>query len=57
LKEKNGEKLKVYKTPCCPDDPVEPIVIKFGKVGGMDYVMNCAKFGVDQLRGVGSAGS
>ncbi len=48
---------KVYITPCYPDDPSDPIFTNFGKVGGMDSVMICAKFGVDRLRGAGSAGS
>ncbi len=54
---KKGEKLKVYISPPCPDDFCGPIVTKFGKGGDMGYVMKCAKFGVDRLRGVGSVGS
>ncbi len=47
----------MYISPHRPDDRCGPIVTKFGKGGDVDYVMNCAKFGVDRLRGVGSAGS
>ncbi len=30
----------------CPDDPSGSIVTKFCKAGGMDYVIECAKFRV-----------
>jgi hypothetical protein len=44
-------------SPHCPDEPQQPIVTKFGKVGGMDEVMKRTKFGVDRFIGVDSAGS
>ncbi len=47
----------MFISPQRPDDPSTPIVNKFGKGGDVDYVMSCAKFGVDRLRGVGCVGS
>ncbi len=44
-------------SPYCTDDPCSPFVAKVGEGGDMDYVMKCAKIGVDRLRGAGSAGS
>ncbi len=50
---KRGESEIQRFSPDCHFDPFHPIVINFGKVGGIKR----AKFGVDRLRGAGSAGS
>jgi hypothetical protein len=42
-----------YISPYCRDDPSYPINTKIGRVGGMDKVINPAKFGVDQSIGAG----
>jgi hypothetical protein len=52
-----GNPKKWYISPYCPDDPSNPILTEFGKVGDMDEVIKRAKYGVDQLIGAGSAGS
>jgi hypothetical protein len=52
---KKGEKPIVYISQRSPDDPDGPIVTKSGKVGGMNYVINCANSGVDRSRVVSSA--
>jgi hypothetical protein len=41
----------------CTDDPPKLIVIKLCMVGVTHEVIECAKLAVDQLIGVGSAGS
>jgi hypothetical protein len=46
----------VYTSPHCQDDPSDPIVTNFDKVGDMDDI-NRAIFHVDRLRDLGSAGS
>ncbi len=46
----------MYISPHSPDDTSSSIVTKFGKVDGSQHVIKCAKFGVDRLRCVGSAG-
>ena len=56
-KEKKADTPEVYISPHCPDEPQQPIVTKFGKVGDMDEVMKRTKFGVDRLIGAGCAGS
>jgi hypothetical protein len=43
-------------SPHCSDNS-HSMVTKIDKVGGMDDVIKCAKFGVDQMIGVGCAGS
>ena len=48
---------KVYISPYCPDDPLNPIATIFGKVGDIDEVINRANYGDDRLIGAGCAGS
>ena len=56
-KGEKGEKVKITCFhPLRPDNPSHSIVIKFGMVGGMVDVSNCANFGVDRLRGARSVG-
>jgi hypothetical protein len=57
LKEKKGDKPKVYISPYCPNDPSQPIMTKVGKTGDMDELIKRAKFGVDRLSSAGSVGS
>jgi hypothetical protein len=47
----------VFISPHCPEDPCDPIVTKISKSGDLDSVLISAKFGVDLMRGVGSAES
>ena len=56
-KKKKSRQKKVYISPHCPDEPEQPIVTKFGKVGVMDEIIKHTNFGVDRLIGVGSTGS
>ncbi len=39
----------MFSPPPCPDEPSDPIVTTFGKVGGMVNVRKSANFGVVRL--------